>query len=83
MFDYDQCRICVEHLLEDICCSEEENSKLNAWEKRWIWKRKMDNVPERYQTFLIKMKDVDFACMDVTDIDSDDSTSEISNGAMQ
>ena len=43
----------------------------------------MDNVPERSQTFLIKMKDVDFACMDVTDIDSDDSTSEISNGAMQ
>ena len=41
----------------------------------------MNNAQERYQTL---KEDMDFACMDVTDSDSgDSSTSDISNDAMQ
>ena len=38
--DYDQNRNLVEHLLEDKCRCKEENSKLNACQKKLVLKKK-------------------------------------------
>ena len=46
-------------------------------------KKKNGQRTRKISDFFEQDESVDFACMDVTDIDSDDSTSEISNGAMQ
>ena len=82
--DYDQRRNLVRHLLEDICRSKEQNSKLNACKKKLDIKKKNEQCARKIADFFGPSKeDVNFACMDVTDSDSDESRSDISNDAMQ
>ena len=84
--DYDQSRNLVGQILEKMCRSKEENSKLNACKKKRLdMKKKNEQCARKISDFFRPLKeDVDFACMDVTDSDSDDSsTSDISNDAMQ
>ena len=85
--DYYQSRNLVGHLPDDMCRSKEENSKLNACKKK---KKELD-IKKKNKQCIKKIseilgpltEDVDFACMDVTDSDSDDNTSDISTNAMQ
>ena len=74
----------MRHLLEDICHSKEQNSKLNAAKKKLDMKKKNEQCARKIADFFGPSKeDVNFACMDVTDSDSDESRSDISNDAMQ
>ena len=80
--DYDQSRNLVGQILEGMCFSKEE--KLNACKKKLDMKKKNEQMTRKVSDFFGPSKeDVDFACMNVTDSDSDDSTSDISNDAIQ
>ena len=82
--DYNQSRNLVRHLLEDICHSKEQNSKLNTCKKELDMKKKNEQCTRKIADFFGPSKeDVDFVCMDVTDSDSEESTSDISNNVMQ
>ena len=58
--------------------------KVKCLQKKLDMKKKNEQCTRKIADFFGPSKeDVDFACMDVTDSDSEESTSDISNNEMQ